>query len=78
LDTLREQTITQKFEEIQQLLESTKKLLETIPDPFSRGFTLAYVRPKFEQGGGNHKTDYLNQSNRKHCEQNVLTFAFNQ
>ena len=77
LDSAREKILANAHENIRRIVEETKTLLATTPDTFNRGFGY-YVRPKFEQGGGNHKTDYFKHADRSKCEQNVLAFALAQ
>ncbi len=77
LDSTREKILSDAHENIRRIVEETKKLLSNTPDTFNRGFGY-YVRPKFEQGGGNHKADYFKHSDRTKCEQNVLAFALSQ
>ena len=77
LDPDREQFLKARYQMLRDFIEETKTIVGSMPDPFNRGFG-AYARPKFEQGGGNHKTDYFAHSDRKNCEQNVLKFALEQ
>jgi len=78
LDHAREQVLNARHQMLRDLVEETKAILDSMPDPYNRGFNLAYARPKFEQGGGNNKVDYFAHSDRKNCEQNVLKFALEQ
>ena len=63
---------------LRDFIEETKAIVDSMPDPYNRGFNLSYARPKFEQGGGNHKTNYFTHADRTKCEQNVLAFALAQ
>lgn len=78
LDRDRKDYMENLYDQINTLLEQGKKTLDNMPDPFNRGFSLSYLRPKFEQGGGNNKVDYFTHASRKTCEQNVLQFAMEQ
>jgi hypothetical protein len=75
LDQTREQFLIAQYEKIRQIIEETKVQLNSMPDPFHRGFGLSHARPKFEQGGGNSKCDYFKHAGRAQCENNVLMFA---
>jgi hypothetical protein len=75
LDTAREQYLWNQYLKIKEIVEQTQTELEQMPDPFNRGFTLSYARPKFEQLGGQAKIDYFSHKDRKTCEENVLYFA---
>lgn len=78
LDRARKDFMQNLYSEINTVLEEGQKVLNSMPDPFNRGFSLSHLRPKFEQGGGNHKADYFKHRDRERCEQNVLTFALEQ
>jgi hypothetical protein len=78
LDQTREEFLTARYQFIRDYVKETKTMLKSMPDPLNRGFGLNYARPKYEQGGGNHKTDYFKHPDRPRCEQNVLTFALAQ
>jgi len=78
LDQNREEFLTARYQFIRDYVKETKAMLKLMPDPLNRGFGLNYARPKFEQGGGNHKTDYFKHPDRLRCEQNVLAFALAQ
>jgi len=78
LDPETEQSLREARQEMQDVVLKRKKAADSTPDRFNRGFGLSYGRPKFEQGGGKHKTDYFAHSDRKNCEQNVLKFALEQ
>ena len=73
----REEFLTARYQHIQDYVKETKVMLTSMPDPHNRGFGFN-ARPKFEQGGGNHKTDYFKHADRQTCENNVLTFALAQ
>lgn len=78
LDSAREQYLIAQYNQIRDIIAQTQTALLTMPDPFNRGFSLTYARPKFEQGGGNKKVDYFQHTSRQTCENNVLTFALAQ
>ena len=77
LDQVREEFLIARYQHIQDYVEETQTILASMPDPCNRGFGFN-SRPKFEQGGGKHKTDYFKHSDRSKCESNVLAFALAQ
>ena len=77
LDPAREKILNDTHEQVRQIMEQAKLALEATPDVFNRGFGY-YARPKFEQGGGNDKSDFFKHTDRDKCETNVLAFALAQ
>lgn len=59
-------------------LKDYQELIKNFPDETDRGFTLDYVRSKFNQTGGKAKINYFEHKDRQKCENNVLLFAENQ
>lgn len=77
LDPVREKILNNTHEQVRQIMEQAKLALAATPDVFNRGFGY-YARPKFEQGGGNDKSDFFKHADRDKCETNVLAFALAQ
>lgn len=78
LDCARKEYMENLFSQINTLLDAGQQALKDMPDPFNRGFSLSYIRPKYEQGGGNEKVNYFKHASRQTCENNVLEFASKQ
>lgn len=78
LDAALEQYLITQYNQIRNIIAQTQTALQKMPDVYNRGFSLAYARPKFEQGGGGEKVDYFKHADRQKCEENVLAFALAQ